>query len=505
MELVFCEVVKLSYIGSIIIGIVLLLRFLMRGLPKKYSYLLWFIPALRLLCPVSFRGIWGLLEQIEKSTNVPGSSMTLAEGFIDRMNEVQYTWGTQNITIYNDFLSDPAYHTKVILWILGSYIWLIGIAVLLIRNIVAYVKLRRRVRVSVRQEKHIFLVDGIASPFVMGIFPAKIYLSSSIQWEKYAEILAHEEIHRRRYDHLWKLFAYLIVILHWFNPVVWLGFFYFVRDMEMSCDEAVLRSASVEEKQKYAHTLLEFATGGSYERFPVAFSEKNTKGRIKNLLKEKKQTKAFRGLAVTTLLLAGVLMIPNFESEEFAEALSDREAVKPLAEGTFIPGIAGIIDGGEVTGGKVAYIVNEDEEDSSNLGVQKGYPVVVYDYKAEDNMEELKLAVEAVLEAFHEEYPDMNPDARGSEDSALWCYTIKQIVYDEEESARLLKKYNKKEGMMIQLDVNLPEMFPADSSRKFKEFGSGEVRDWSWHVQKKADGSYEVTNCRDGSGMRALK
>ena len=443
MELIFCEVVKLSYIGSIIIGAVLLLRFLMCGLPKKYSYLLWIIPAIRLLCPVSFRGIWGVIEQIEKSTNVPESSISLAEGFVERMNEVQYTWGTQNITIYNDFLSDPAYHTKVILWILGSYIWLIGIAVLLIHNIVTYIKLRRRVRVSVKQKEYIFLADGITSPFVMGIFPAKIYLPSNVQWEKYEEILAHEEIHRRRYDHLWKLIAYLIVILHWFNPIVWLGFFFFVRDMEMSCDEAALRSASVEKKQKYAHALLEFATGGSHKRFPVAFSEKNTKGRIRNLLKEKKQTRAFRGLALTILLFAGVLLIPNFESEEFAKALSDKDELKP--------------------------------------------------------------AVEAVLEAFHKEYPDMNPDARESEDAASWCYTIKRIVYDEEVSAKLLKKYNKKAGMMVQIDVNLPALYPVDSSRRFEEFGSAEVRNWSWHVQKKADGSYEVTNCRDGSGMRALR
>ena len=174
-------------------------------------------------------------------------------------------------------------------------------------SIVSYHKQKKRLRVAVAVEENVYIADDIDSPFVMGVFKPRIYLPDGLSETERQFILVHERHHIRRMDHMWKLFAFAALVVHWFNPLVWLAFALASRDMEMSCDEAVVRQLGAEVRGDYAATLLSLATG---KRFfagtPLAFDEGNPKGRIKNLAKWKKHA-----LWVTIVLavVCGVLAV----------------------------------------------------------------------------------------------------------------------------------------------------------------------------------------------------
>ncbi len=198
--------------------------------------------------------------------------------------------------------------SPVTIWVLGG-IWLFGMLVLLAGNIVRYVKLKGRLLCSIKIEKQVYIGDEIGSPIVVGFFRPRIYLPSGLPEEYRTYVLEHERTHIRRGDMFVKMIAYIITCIHWFNPIVWYGFYLFGKDMEMACDEETVRRLGIKEREAYAKTLLDVAEGSALKNkiifvAPVAFEEGDVKSRIKNIMQYRKTITVLAVCAVAVCILA---------------------------------------------------------------------------------------------------------------------------------------------------------------------------------------------------------
>ena len=176
------------------------------------------------------------------------------------------------------------------IWInIGETLWMIGVLVLLIYSLVDLLRLKRKLKNAVYDRDNIYLLNGVDTPFVLGIIRPKIYLPMLLSESEKGYILLHEQIHIRRFDHVFRIIGYLALCIHWFNPLVWIAYFESGKDMEMSCDEAVIRKLGVGVKKEYSSSLLSLTIGRrTLKANPLAFGEGDTKNRIKNVMNYKK-------------------------------------------------------------------------------------------------------------------------------------------------------------------------------------------------------------------------
>ncbi len=318
VDTVFLEILDMTKVGSLVILAVLLARLLLKRAPKILSYGLWAVVLFRLLCPVGLPSPVSLLPQItptaqeysleDQPISFSGAGIAAYQAVGDVLN------GGIDVQRVPTDLTDAQGNTVYVpadlgdVWILfGSYLWAAGFVALAVYSLVSILRLKRRLREAVRLEKGVYLTDAIDSPFVMGIVSPRIYLPEGLDGQELRWILAHERHHIRRLDPLWKALGFLALSIHWFNPLVWMAFILACRDMEMSCDEAVLKALGPEIRGEYAASLFKIATGkrilaGS----PLAFGEGDPKSRIRNLAKWKKPIVWITTLA---LVLCGILAV----------------------------------------------------------------------------------------------------------------------------------------------------------------------------------------------------
>ena len=321
LQSIFTTVLNMSLTGSVVIGFVLLFRFVLGKAPKAFSYALWAVVLFRLLCPVSFSSALSLLHftgaEVAKEDNVvtsleygpildiyiyaaPGSEPETPPAAVPEpevsYQPIQIPENTSIPDNRDDFtptpdavsqqataepVREPFYYAVII--------WLVGMGVMLLYNIYSYRKLRRKIVGAVRLRKNIYLADHICTPFVIGVFRPRIYLPSVLDVSERKYIIAHERYHIRRKDHIIKLFAYGALCIHWFNPLVWVAFALSGKDMEMSCDEAVIEKLGPKIRADYSASLLRLATGHRIiAGTPLAFGEGDTKGRVLNMAKWKR-------------------------------------------------------------------------------------------------------------------------------------------------------------------------------------------------------------------------
>lgn len=333
---------------SVVIIAVLLARFLLRKMPKKYSYILWSIVGIRMIFDLPFAtniSVFNLFRGFAKHTStvetmLAGSHRTNLQGSTDLLNKTDTT-GAAAAHASRSTAVEAMTHTlttsQTVLGILGL-LWLIVVALFVTYGIYSYVKCRMLVRTAViahdiipdsHKKKSIVSVwecDRIPSPFVLGIIRPRIYIPFRMSKQEQAYILAHEECHIRRLDPLWKLIAFLLLAVYWWNPLVWIAFFYMVRDMEMSCDEAVIEQFGNEIKQGYSNSLLSFAMERHpYSFAPVAFGEGDAGRRIKNVLNFKKPHTWVAILVFVLLVVVGVSCLTNGKDKISSETVSDTE------------------------------------------------------------------------------------------------------------------------------------------------------------------------------------
>ena len=333
---------------SVVIIAVLLARFLLRKMPKKYSYILWSIVGIRMIFDLPFAtniSVFNLFRGFAKHTStvetmLAGSHRTNLQGSTNLLNKTDTT-GAAAAHASRSTVVEAMTHTlttsQMVLGILGL-LWLIVVALFVTYGIYSYVKCRLLVRTAViarditpdshkkKNNVSVWECDRIPSPFVLGIIRSRIYIPFRMPKQEQAYILAHEECHIRRLDPLWKLIAFLLLAVYWWNPLVWIAFFYMVRDMEMSCDEAVIEQFGNEIKQGYSNSLLSFAMERHpYSFAPVAFGEGDAGRRIKNVLNFKKPHTWVAILVFVLLVVVGVSCLTNGKDKISSETVSDTE------------------------------------------------------------------------------------------------------------------------------------------------------------------------------------
>ena len=300
----FLKTLNMSIAASWLILAVVLLRFALKKAPKWIAVLLWGVVAVRLVVPFSFESALSLIPSAEtfNAHNIQYETPAISSGIPAVNNAVNPVQG-------ETFATNPAASVNPLyVWtFIVSVIWLIGIAAMLLYAVISYVRVRQSVGESVPYEGDIFLCDHVKSPFILGLVRPKIYLPSSMDAASMEPVIAHEKAHLTRCDHWWKPVGFLILTVHWFNPLCWIAYVLLCRDIELACDEKVIRQMDLNGKKQYSTALLEFSTGRRLVTIcPLAFGEVGVKERVKNVLNYKKP--AF-WLIVVAIIACGVVTV----------------------------------------------------------------------------------------------------------------------------------------------------------------------------------------------------
>lgn len=360
------KLLNMSLTGAVAVICVLLLRLMLKKAPKVISYALWAVVLFRLLCPVSVTSglsLFGLLDAPSTSTVAGTNSMeyipenivqmelsdvtTPAPGVSNTMNDTlpPGVSNTLNDTLPQgqeqlaaDSLKAPVAigsHVSIGSYVtIGTYVWLLGVMAMAAYSISSYIRLRKKLLMVSPLQDNIRLADEITTPFVMGLIRPKIYLPSDTEEHQMPYLILHEKHHIRRGDHIFKALAFLALSIHWFNPLVWVAFIYASRDMEMSCDEAVVKKLGEQILPDYTASLLSLATGKIIiAGVPLAFGEGDTKGRIRNLAHWKKPAFWVVIAAVAACVILGVGLLTNPVKEDTSEFSEDRYYFLIGAEG----------------------------------------------------------------------------------------------------------------------------------------------------------------------------
>jgi beta-lactamase regulating signal transducer with metallopeptidase domain len=332
MELVFLTIINMSITASYVLAAVLVLRLLLKRAPKWISCSLWLTVLFRLVCPVSFAASFSLLGRLLMPSTVAGN-IEYIPADIGIMATPQVNLGISGLNeVLNNTLPQAtptaSVNTLQLLISAGAWVWLAGFAAMLIYSIVSYIRLKRKVCTATLLYGNVYETDEIVSPFVCGFFKPGIYLPIGMNENEQACVLQHERTHLRRYDHLIKPFAFLVLAMHWFNPLIWLAFRLMSRDMEMSCDESVLRDLGHEEKAGYGEALVHLALkrpilSGS----PLAFGESGTQGRVKHVLNYKKPVLWIAVAAIVIAVTVSASLLANPQNAGYSYVPTSAEAL----------------------------------------------------------------------------------------------------------------------------------------------------------------------------------
>ncbi len=271
MSTVFESVLDMSLHGSVLILAVLLFRVLFRKAPRSLIVATWAIAAVRLVWPMLPQSAVSLMPAVHPSS-------TAGE--------------TLSLTVVDEVLVLPIAvpdTSDVTLWSTLAIVWLLGVLVMLTYTVAAYHRTRKTLREAVRLENDIYQCDRIPTPFIFGLLRPCVYLPSAMKEEDRPYVIAHERAHIARWDHVWKPLGFAVLSLHWFNPLVWLGYVLFCRDMETACDERVLRRLGSDSKKPYADALINCAAPTRrIAACPLAFGETDVKTRVRMVLRYQK-------------------------------------------------------------------------------------------------------------------------------------------------------------------------------------------------------------------------
>lgn len=302
---IFIDIVNMSLVGSFAIIITMIARLCLKKAPKIFSYALWAVAFSRLIIPFSFESFFSILpfNATPLSTDMLYIETPYVETGVKAIDNVLNP-------IVSSAVLDNTFNVYQTTIFVGKVIWYSGVLILLIYSIVSYIRIKRVLDSSVHLRDNIFISEKIKIPFVAGFFNANIYLPKNFDnTQEY--IILHEQTHIRRRDNILKIFAYAVLALHWFNPLVWIAFRLFVADMEMSCDESVIRKANTDIRKEYSQSLLNLSIQKQTVGTPIAFSEGNPKERIKNIMNIKKTIGIVGVVSVILIAVIAICLIPN--------------------------------------------------------------------------------------------------------------------------------------------------------------------------------------------------
>ena len=312
MSGIFLKLLNLSISASWLVLVVLALRLVLKRAPKWVNVLLWGMVALRLMLPFSIESALSLIPSAETlSPEVvrfdPAPTITSGVTIID--NAV-------NPSLSESFAAAPlASVNPLYVWTyLAGWVWLIGLAAMLLYALVSYLRLRRRVSASIPLRENIYVCDEVPSPFILGIVHPRIYLPSALDEAQRGSVLSHERAHLARRDHWWKPLGFALLAVYWFNPLLWLAYTLLCRDIELACDERVLRGMDAGQVKAYSSALLACSVPRRMlAACPLAFGEVGVGARVKNALRYKKPAFWIVAASVAVCVVVAVCFLTNPE------------------------------------------------------------------------------------------------------------------------------------------------------------------------------------------------
>ena len=321
MSELFLEIVNRSIAASWIVIAVLILRFCLKKAPKWVNVLLWGIVAVRLIFPFSIESALSLIPSAETvSPSIMMETAPSVQTGVPALDQVI------NPVIDHSLSPAPGASANPLqIWIpVLTVIWLLGVAALFLYSAVSYRRLRRRVCEAVILRDNIYQSENVCSPFVLGIIQPKIYLPYSVDSGALAYVIAHEQAHIRRGDHWWKPLGFLLLTVHWFNPLLWLGYILLCRDIELACDEKVIREMGSEQRADYTQALVSCSVSRrSIAACPLAFGEVGIKERVKSVMNYKKPAFWIVLASVVVCAVAAVCFLTNPKTEQIPPSGGD--------------------------------------------------------------------------------------------------------------------------------------------------------------------------------------
>ncbi|MBQ2973276.1 MAG: hypothetical protein IJE19_02880 [Clostridia bacterium] len=310
----FFWVVNTSISASFLVAAIIVLRLVLKKAPKAVFVVLWGLVALRLVCPFTLESAFSLIPSAE---TIPTE---------------QFMYQYEQHDDYNLAIVDNPIYPEAITYYAGSVgsagfrsvvyylVWLGGIGAMLIYTVISYIIVRRKVKISAPLRENIRLCDGIKTPFILGIFKPKIYIPSDMNESDTELVIAHEKAHLKRRDHLWKPLGFLLLSFHWFNPVMWAAYILLCRDIELACDEKVIKNLGETIKKSYSEALLNCSVPRKMiAACPLAFGEVGVKQRIKSVLNYKKPAFWIIIIAVIASVAVAVCFMTNPEASSIDE------------------------------------------------------------------------------------------------------------------------------------------------------------------------------------------
>lgn len=315
---VFLKLLNMSISASWLILAVLCVRLLFRRMPKWVNCVLWGIVAVRLIVPFSIESAFSLqpsAEPIKSSTIVEGEILPYVPSIDSNLAIVEDTVNPILAESFAYQASESAAPMQVFTGIAGG-VWLCGMIVLLVFAMGSMIRLLLLVREAVPYRDHAYLCDQVKSPFILGMVKPRIYLSSALSEEEIDYVMAHEKAHLSRRDHLWKPLGYLILCVYWFNPLCWIAYLFLCKDIELACDEKVIKDMSFADKKEYSRVLLSCAAQRRLVSVcPLAFGEVGVKERVRSVLKYKKPAFWVTVAAIAVCVVVAVCFLTNPSKE----------------------------------------------------------------------------------------------------------------------------------------------------------------------------------------------
>ena len=302
MNELFLKIINMSISASWLVLAVLILRFVLKKAPKWINVLLWGIVAIRLICPFFFESTLSLIPSAETiPLNIGMDTTPTINSGISAINNAVNPIISQS----NTPMAGASVNLLQITIGIYEYIWIFGMIALALYTVISYWRLRRKVDTAVRYKDNIFQSENVSFPFVLGIIKPRIYLPFKMNGQYLEYVVAHEQAHIHRKDHWWKPLGFLLLMIHWFNPLMWLAYVLLCRDIELACDEKVIKELGNEQRGDYTQALVACSVNRRMiVACPLAFGEVSVKERVKSVMNYKKP--AFWVIIISVIVCVGV-------------------------------------------------------------------------------------------------------------------------------------------------------------------------------------------------------
>ena len=315
MNELFLKIINMSISASWLVLAVLILRFVLKKAPKWINVLLWGIVAIRLICPFSFESQLSLIPSAETiPLNIGMDSTPTINSGISAINNAVNPIISQSNTPMAGASINPLQITIGIY----EYIWIFGMIALALYTAISYWRLHRKVDTAVHYKDNIFQSENVSSPFVFGIIKPRIYLPFKMNGQDLEHVVAHEHAHIRRKDHWWKPLGFLLLTIHWFNPLMWMAYVLLCRDIELACDEKVIKELGNEQRGDYTQALVACSVNRRMiAACPLTFGEVGVKERVKSVMNYKKPALWVIIIAVIVCVGVAVCFLTNPKQDSY--------------------------------------------------------------------------------------------------------------------------------------------------------------------------------------------